>query len=212
MQSRKSGRCRIIDNCFCSTYNRTLLVANLREAGQPLTHRPAGAGCAPHGRPSDLRCVKGQQVLVPGQFRLQPHQVAVVRQPEVHGRAEAVKRTSLLDQLGHPAADLPLTRGVVPAQSAPSNMLGYIYILRCRDQRYYFGSTNDLIRRLAEHRAGRVRSTKPRLPVELVYFEECETLDQARQRERSLKNGRTRRKTIDFLSRSFPRDRLAPFA
>ncbi|MDM8006426.1 MAG: GIY-YIG nuclease family protein [Phycisphaerae bacterium] len=87
-----------------------------------------------------------------------------------------------------------------------------MYILRCRDQRYYFGSTNDLVRRLADHRAGRVRSTKPRLPVELVYFEECKTLDQARQRERSFKNGRTRRKTIDLLIRSFPRDHLAPFA
>lgn len=91
-------------------------------------------------------------------------------------------------------------------------MLGYIYILRCRDQRYYYGSTNDLIQRLAQHRAGRVRSTKPRLPVELVYFEECQTLDHARQRERPLKNGHTRRKTIELMIRTFPPERLAPFA
>jgi putative endonuclease len=91
-------------------------------------------------------------------------------------------------------------------------MTGYVYILRCRDGRYYYGSTSDLIQRLAQHRAGQVRSTKPRLPIELVYFEEYQTPDQARQREHSLKNGRTRRKTIDLMIRKFPRERLASFA
>ena len=91
-------------------------------------------------------------------------------------------------------------------------MQGYVYILLCRDGCYYYGSTNDLIRRLAQHRARHVRSTKPRLPIELVYFEECQTLDQARQKEHLLKNGRTRRKKIDLMIRGFPRDRLAPFA
>jgi len=91
-------------------------------------------------------------------------------------------------------------------------MTGYVYILRCSDGRYYYGSTNDLIRRLAEHRAGRVRSTRPRLPMKLVYFQECQTLDQARQREHLLKNGRTRRKAIDLMIQGFPPERLAPFA
>ena len=91
-------------------------------------------------------------------------------------------------------------------------MPGYAYILRCCDGRHYAGSTNDLIRRLAEHRAGQVRSTKPRLPVELVYFEECQTPEQARQRERTSKNGRMRRKTIDLLVGTFPPEQLAPFA
>ncbi|MDO8630109.1 MAG: GIY-YIG nuclease family protein [Phycisphaerales bacterium] len=52
---------------------------------------------------------------------------------------------------------------------------GYLYILRCRDGLLYTGRTNDLIRRLARHRAGKVRSTKSRLPVQLIYFEEFET-------------------------------------
>lgn len=131
--------------------------------------------------------------------------VPAVQQPHlVIGR-------QVVDVDNHVPAVQPLTRGVVRAQSALLNMLGYMYILRCRDQKYYFGSTNDLIRRLADHRAGRVRSTKPRLPIELVYFEKCKTLDQARQRERSFKNGRTRRKTIDLLIGGFPPDRLAPF-
>jgi len=91
-------------------------------------------------------------------------------------------------------------------------MSGYAYLLLCCDGSCYCGSTNDLIRRLAEHRAGRVRYTRPRLPVLLVWYEQCPTLDQARQRECSLKNGRTRRKKTDLMIRTFPRERLAPFA
>ena len=91
-------------------------------------------------------------------------------------------------------------------------MAGYAYILRCSDGHYYYGSTNNLVRRLGQHRAGHVKSTKWRLPVELAYFEEFETPDQAKQREQSLKNGRTRKKTIESLIRAFPRHRLAPFS
>jgi putative endonuclease len=91
-------------------------------------------------------------------------------------------------------------------------MPAYVYILRCADGCYYYGSTNDLVQRLARHRAGGVRSTRLRLPAELVYFEQCQTLGEARQREQALKSGRTRRKTIDLLIRQFPADRLAPFA
>ncbi len=89
---------------------------------------------------------------------------------------------------------------------------GFVYILRCSDGRYYYGSTNNLIHRLAEHEKGQVQSTKWRLPIELVYFDECQTLDQALQTERSLKNGRTRRKVIERMITSFSPDRLVPFA
>ena len=66
--------------------------------------------------------------------------------------------------------------------------------------------------RLRQHREGLVRSTKWRLPVQLVYFECQQTLAQARRRERALENGYTRRKTIDLLIASFPPEKLAPFA
>ena len=91
-------------------------------------------------------------------------------------------------------------------------MPAYVYILRCADGRLYFGSTNDLIRRLREHARGRVHTTARRSPVRLVYFERHPTPEQARQREFALKNGRTRRKTIDALIANFPAERLAPFA
>ena len=91
-------------------------------------------------------------------------------------------------------------------------MAAYCYILHCADGMFYRGIANDLMQRLDQHRRGRVRSTQWRLPVRLVYFEEHETLHQARQRERSLKNGRTRRESLDYMIRTFPPERLAPFA
>jgi len=91
-------------------------------------------------------------------------------------------------------------------------MTAYAYILHCADGKRYYGSTTDLKRRLQQHHAGEVPATRPRRPLGLVYFEEFETLLQARQRERSFKNGRTRRKTIDWLIACFPPERLAPFA
>ena len=91
-------------------------------------------------------------------------------------------------------------------------MPAYVYILECGDDRRYYGIANDLMQRLRQHRRGKVRSTKWRLPVRLVYFEEHETLHQAGQRERSLKNGRTRKETIDYMITTFPPEKLAPFA
>jgi len=91
-------------------------------------------------------------------------------------------------------------------------MCACVYILRCNDGGCYYGSTNDLTERLEWHREGRVASTTWRRPLRLVYFEQHETLSQARQRERSFKNGRTRRKTIENLIARFPADRLSPFA
>ncbi|MGH7672629.1 MAG: GIY-YIG nuclease family protein, partial [Gemmatimonadales bacterium] len=45
-----------------------------------------------------------------------------------------------------------------------------VYILRCRDGSLYTGSTNDLARRLAAHRAGTASAyTRARRPVWLAY-------------------------------------------
>ena len=65
----------------------------------------------------------------------------------------------------------------------------YTYVLLCRDGNWYIGSTDDLKRRLDEHRDGECADTCKRLPVELVYYEACRSLEAARQRERQLKTG-----------------------
>ena len=65
----------------------------------------------------------------------------------------------------------------------------YTYVLLCADGHWYIGSTDNLKRRLAQHEAGECTDTRKRLPVELVYFEGCRSLDAARERERQLKTG-----------------------
>ena len=87
----------------------------------------------------------------------------------------------------------------------------YCYILRCGDQRCYVGASQDLSRRLADHTAGRVPATHQRRPVQLVYYEVFATAEAAYRRERSLKNGRTRKATRERLIATFPLSRLAPY-
>ena len=84
----------------------------------------------------------------------------------------------------------------------------YVYILKCSDGKNYYGSTNNLLFRLKRHKEGLVKSTKGRLPVRLIYFEEYPNKDEAFKREKQLKGGRTRKKTIDSLILAFPYEKL----
>ncbi|HEU4716903.1 MAG TPA: GIY-YIG nuclease family protein [Bacteroidia bacterium] len=62
--------------------------------------------------------------------------------------------------------------------------LFFAYILRSRkDGRYYYGSTGNLDRRIAEHNSGRVRSAKHRGPFELHYCEMFGSRSEAYRRE-----------------------------
>lgn len=62
--------------------------------------------------------------------------------------------------------------------------MNYTYILKCTDGTLYTGWTNDLERRLAAHNAGKGgKYTRSHRPVELVYFEEYETKEEAMRRE-----------------------------
>ncbi|MEL6304139.1 MAG: GIY-YIG nuclease family protein, partial [Bacteroidota bacterium] len=45
-----------------------------------------------------------------------------------------------------------------------------VYILKCSDGEHYTGLTNNLQRRLKEHREGKSFSTSYRLPFELVTY------------------------------------------
>ena len=68
-------------------------------------------------------------------------------------------------------------------------MLFYTYILKCSDNTYYIGSTDNLEKRLYAHnnlKSG-AHYTKIRRPVILKYVEEFNTLHEARVRENQLK-------------------------
>jgi len=73
-------------------------------------------------------------------------------------------------------------------------MRAYTYILRCSGGYYYTGSTKDLERRMQEHQIGEgANFTKKHLPVELVYYELFDRIDEAFKREHQIK-GWTRAK------------------
>lgn len=67
----------------------------------------------------------------------------------------------------------------------------YVYILRStRDGRWYVGSTEDLKHRLALHNRGAVPSTRPRRPLELIFYEAyCNEFD-AKRRESYFKTSK----------------------
>jgi putative endonuclease len=66
-------------------------------------------------------------------------------------------------------------------------MKAYTYILQCSDGRYYTGSTRDLEMRLAQHKTGEgANFTRKNLPVELVYYEEFDRIDDAFYREKQI--------------------------
>ncbi len=67
-------------------------------------------------------------------------------------------------------------------------MAWYVYILRCGDGTLYTGITDDVLRRLAAHRAGRgAKYTRGRGPLELVWQEEVPNKSAALRREYQLK-------------------------
>jgi putative endonuclease len=74
----------------------------------------------------------------------------------------------------------------------------YVYILECSDGSYYTGSTLDLVRRLAQHRAGvGANYTAGRLPVTLVYSEQYDRIDEAFRREKQVQGwGRNKKRAL----------------
>ena len=78
--------------------------------------------------------------------------------------------------------------------SRGDEFLNYTYMLKCSDGTLYTGWTNDLDKRVEAHNSGKgAKYTKARRPVELAYYEEFETKEQAMKREYAIKQlGRNR--------------------
>jgi putative endonuclease len=73
-------------------------------------------------------------------------------------------------------------------------MFFLVYILESlKDKDLYIGFTNNLNRRLEEHKKGLSFATKFRLPFKLVYFEGCISEADARRREKYLKTTQGRK-------------------
>ena len=78
----------------------------------------------------------------------------------------------------------------------------YTYILKCADDTLYCGWTNDLEKRLEAHNSGKgAKYTRSRLPVELIYYEEFETKEEAMSREYHIKK-LSREKKLELTGKS----------
>ena len=68
--------------------------------------------------------------------------------------------------------------------------LYYVYIVRCKDNSLYTGTTNDLERRIGEHNDGKLKDayTFSRRPVKLEFYQDFTDTNQAIYFEKKLKN------------------------
>jgi putative endonuclease len=64
----------------------------------------------------------------------------------------------------------------------------FVYIIQSiKDKKLYYGYTPDLRKRFKKHNLGLVKSTKPRIPFKLVYYEAYASKQDAVKREHNLK-------------------------
>ncbi|MEK7071455.1 MAG: GIY-YIG nuclease family protein, partial [Patescibacteria group bacterium] len=67
----------------------------------------------------------------------------------------------------------------------------YVYILKSKkDNLLYIGYSTDLKKRFSEHQNGNVRSTKPRRPFELIFYEAYKSSKDAKRREMYFKTSK----------------------
>ena len=85
----------------------------------------------------------------------------------------------------------------------------WVYILRCADGTLYTGMAGDVERRFRTHSRGRgAKYTRSRLPLELVYREECESRSAALRREAAIK-ALTRSQKLELVERGAAGDKTA---
>ncbi len=76
----------------------------------------------------------------------------------------------------------------------------FMYILKCNDDSLYIGSTWNLDKRINEHLNGiGCQYTKNKLPIELVYYEEFDRIDEAFKREHQIK-GWSKQKKLSLIN------------
>ena len=65
----------------------------------------------------------------------------------------------------------------------------FVYILKCADNTYYVGCTNNLSDRIARHNKKQIHYTSTRLPVNLVIYTAFKDKYKAYEFEKYLKSG-----------------------
>ncbi len=68
-----------------------------------------------------------------------------------------------------------------------------VYVLKSKGGKFYKGVTNNLKRRLKEHKRGKTRTTRGMAGLKVVYKEEYQSFEETRKREVYLKTAAGRK-------------------
>ena len=79
----------------------------------------------------------------------------------------------------------------------------YVYVLKCANDDLYVGYSTDLKSRVSRHLSGKVRATKSKLPVKLIYYEAYSDKRDATRREKQLKMHRAKKDLLQQIKNSF---------
>ncbi len=79
-----------------------------------------------------------------------------------------------------------------------------VYVIRCENDSFYIGQTENLLKRWQEHKKGKASWTSKYKPLEVIHHEEFATQDEAIKREKDLKTGFGRK----WLKREYEKNRL----
>jgi putative endonuclease len=98
--------------------------------------------------------------------------------------------------------ELVLARMTVSSQAGSKTFckMYTVYVLKDEKGKLYKGMTNNLQRRLSEHRSGHTITTSKMKGLEVVYIEKYDTFTEARKRELYLKSAAGRK----FLNKILP--------
>jgi len=92
---------------------------------------------------------------------------------------------------------------MVHATKSPTNIMHYVYVLRSlKDRKLYIGYSGNLKRRFSDHQNGEVRSTRPRRPFELAFYESYKIKSDAKRREKYFKTNKGK-STIKMMLKDY---------
>jgi len=83
----------------------------------------------------------------------------------------------------------------------------YVYVIRCENDSFYVGQTDNIDKRWLEHKQGKVEWTRKYKPIEIVHYEEYKNREQAVKREKELKTGFGRK----WIKREFKNGKLRKY-
>ncbi|MFZ2150344.1 MAG: GIY-YIG nuclease family protein [Minisyncoccia bacterium] len=73
----------------------------------------------------------------------------------------------------------------------------FVYVLKSKkDGNLYVGCTHDLGQRLSYHNSGKVKSTKSRIPFEILYSEACDDRYEAFRKEKYYKTAKGKKELL----------------